>query len=159
MSFTPVEIRHVRLGRGMAGYKRAPVDRLLTEIADSFEAVWRERADLAEKVERLEEDLVRHRELDQLLRTTLVSAERAAHQVKDQANREAETILAEARVEAREITRQAHAERETLLADARRIRSLLRSALDAIPDAAPPEPGARSGDTKEHEQIGEPWAA
>jgi cell division initiation protein len=150
MAFTPVEIRHVRLGRGVAGYKRHPVDRLLTEVADSFEAVWRERADLTEKVERLEEDLVRYRELDQLLRTTLVSAERAAHQVKDQAKREAETIVAEARVEAREITRRAQAERDVLMADARRIRSLLRAALDALPEEAPPEPEQRPGDTKEH---------
>src|SRR4051812_26270627 len=120
-TFTPVEIRHVRPGRGLAGDKRSQVDRILIEIADSFEAVWRERADLADRVERLDEDLVRYRELDQLLRTTLVSAERAAHEVKDHAKREAETIVAEARVEAREITRRAHAERDSLLADARRI--------------------------------------
>jgi cell division initiation protein len=155
MAFTPVEIRHVRLGRGVAGYKRHPVDRLLAEVADSFETVWRERADLAEKVERLEEDLVRYRELDQLLRTTLVSAERAAHEVKDQAQREADTILGEARVEARDITRRAEAERDLLLADARRIRALLRAALEAFPEESPPgqaqpEPEHRPGDTKEH---------
>jgi cell division initiation protein len=151
MAFTPVEVRHVRLGRGFAGYKRRPVDRLLTEIADSFEAVWRERADVTEKLERSEEELVRYRELDQLLRTTLVSAERAAHEVRDQAKREADTIVAEARVEAREITRRAHNERDGLLADSRRIRALLRAALDAVPDEpAPAGPEPRPGDTKEH---------
>src|SRR4051794_35810448 len=150
MAFTPVEIRHVRLGRGVMGYKRHPVDGLLTEVADSFETVWRERADLTEKVERLEEDLVRSGEPDQLLRTTLVGAERAAHEVKDQASREAETIVAEARVEAREITRGAQAERDALPADARRIRSLLRAALDALPEEGPAEPVQRPGDTKEH---------
>jgi cell division initiation protein len=165
MAFTPVEIRHVRPRRGIAGYRRRPVDNLLSEIADSFEAVWRERADLVEHVERLEEELVRYRELDQLLRTTLVSAERAAHQVQDQAKRESDTILAEARVEAREIMRSAHAERDALLAEARRIRSLLRAALDALPEEAPPAPDPepeaeqRPGDTKEHEALGAPWAA
>ena len=60
MAFTPVEIRHVQLGRGLRGYKRPTVDRLLEEVADSFEEVWRQRADLADKVEQLELDLTRH---------------------------------------------------------------------------------------------------
>ena len=49
MSYTPVEIRHVRLGRGLLGYGRKAVDHLLAEVTESFEAVWRERADLADK--------------------------------------------------------------------------------------------------------------
>src|SRR5919197_4786017 len=100
MAYTPVEIRHVRLRRRLVGYGTKTVDRLLAEITESYEGVWRERADLADKVEQLETELVRYRELEQLLRTTLVSAERAAHELKDHAKREAETIVAEARVEA-----------------------------------------------------------
>ena len=133
MAFTPVEIRHVRLDRALVrGYDRRAVDRLLAEVADSFETVWRERADLADRVERLEDDLVRYRELDGLLRTTLVTAERAAHEVRDQAAREADVILTEARHEARVVVRDAASERDALLAQSRRIRSLLRSALDAL---------------------------
>ena len=78
MALTPVEIRHLTPGRGLFGYKSGPTDRLLEEIAASFEDVWRERADLADRVEQLEADLVRYRELEALLRTTLVSAERAS---------------------------------------------------------------------------------
>lgn len=132
MAYTPVEIRHIRLRRGLFGYRRAVADRVLEEIADSFEAVWRERADLAERVEQLEADLTRYRELDQLLRTTLVSAERAGHELREQARREAELIVGEAREEARAITREARHERERLLAEARRIRTLLHAALDSI---------------------------
>ena len=50
MALTPVEIRHIRLGRGFRGYKRHSVDTLLVEVAESFEDVWRQRADLADKV-------------------------------------------------------------------------------------------------------------
>ena len=56
MALTPVEIRHVKLGRGFFGYRRAGADRLLEEIVESFEEVWRERADLQDKLERMEED-------------------------------------------------------------------------------------------------------
>ena len=54
MSYTPVEIRHVKLRRAILGYRRGPVDRLLEDVTTSFEDVWRERADHADRVELLE---------------------------------------------------------------------------------------------------------
>ncbi|HEX6701620.1 MAG TPA: DivIVA domain-containing protein [Gaiellaceae bacterium] len=132
MALTPVEIRHVKIGRGVFGYSRSGTDRLLDEIVASFEDVWRERADLADKVEQLEADLVRYRELEALLRATLVSAERTAGELKDQARREAELIVGEAHSEARAITRQAIADNERLRADSSRVRALLRAALATI---------------------------
>jgi cell division initiation protein len=133
VALTPVEIRHIKLGRTLVGgYARSSVDELLDDVAQSFEDVWRDRADLADKVEHLEQELVRFRELEALLRTTLVSAERASHELKDQARREAELVVGEAHAEARSITMRARAEREHLTSEARRIRSLLRAALESI---------------------------
>ena len=142
MALTPVEIRHIRLGRSFRGYKRHSVDTLLVEVAESFEDVWRERADLADKVEQLENDLVRYREIEGLLRTTLVSAEKAAVTLKEQARKEAELIVEEARSEARSITRHARADHDRLLAEVRRMRSLLRSALALVDEEAPEEKAA-----------------
>jgi cell division initiation protein len=138
MTLTPVEVRHLKPGKTMVGgYSRAGIDALLDEIAASFEDVWRERADLADKVEQLEADLVRYRELEGLLRTTLVSAEKAAVTLKEQARKEGDLILEEARNEARAITRNARAEHDRLLTEMRRLRSLLQSAL-ALVDEEPP---------------------
>src|SRR3954462_5812843 len=128
MSLTPVEIRHVRLGRGV-GYKREAVDRLLSDVVQSFEDVWRDRADLADKVEALEHDLVRYREMEGILRSTLVSAESAAAELRERARREAELILDEARSESRSIVREAGRDREALVKEARRVRTLLEAAL------------------------------
>ena len=139
MTLTPVEIRHLKPAKSVVGgYKRTAVDGLFDEIVASFEDVWRERADLADKVEQLEVDLVRYRELESLLRTTLVSAERAAVTLKEQAGREADLIVEEARSEARAITRTARADHDRLLTEVRRMRSLLRSAL-ALVDEVPAE--------------------
>ena len=107
MSYTPVEIRHVRLRRGLFGYRTSQVDHLLDEVVESFETVWRERADHSDRVELL----------------------------KDQAKREAETIVAEAQAEARMITRQARSEYEMLAVESRRLRLLLHAALDALDEA------------------------
>lgn len=135
MPLTPVEIRHQELKRSLFGYKRAGVDRLMTEVADSFELVWRERAELADRVEVLETEVKRHLELEGLLRQTLVSAERAAEEVKERARREADLIVNEAHAEARSITREAIAEKQRLLTDTQRIQALLRSALQVVDDA------------------------
>ncbi len=135
MTITPVELHHIGLKRGLLGYRRGPVDELILEIADSFEEVWRQRADYADRIEQLEGELSRHRDLESLLRTTLVSAEKSAHVLKDQAKREAELVVGEAHAEAREVTRAAAAERSRLLTEARKVRALLEAALDAVDDA------------------------
>jgi cell division initiation protein len=132
MALTPVEIRHMTPGTGLIGYKRAAMDRLLDEIAASFEDVWRERADLADKIEQLETDLVRYRELEALLRTTLVSAERASAEMREQARREADLILGEAHAEARAVQRNARSENERLTTESRRLRAQLRAALESV---------------------------
>src|SRR5689334_4370090 len=129
MAYSPVEIRHIKLPRGPFGYRRKATTEVLGDVADSFADVWRERAELADRVEYLEAELVRHRELETLLRTTLVSAERTSDELKGQARREADLILSEAHAEARAVTRQAAAERERLLSHAHSVRAHLRSAL------------------------------
>jgi cell division initiation protein len=132
MGLAPTEIRHIPIGRGFWGYRRGVVERLLDEIADSYENVWRERADLADRVEHLEEELQRHRELEALLRQTLVSAEAAVEEQREQARRNAELVVSEAHAEARRITFAATAERERLLAEVRRLREMLRTALATV---------------------------
>lgn len=124
MSLTPVEIRHVRLPRRPFGYGRENVRELLEEIVQSFEDVWRDRADLRDEVERLEGELARYKELDVLLRNSLVSAERAADELRAQAGKEADLVVEEAHVRAREITAEGAAERERTYAEIRRLQGL-----------------------------------
>jgi cell division initiation protein len=135
MTYAPVEIAHIRFPKRFFGYGKGAVDEALDEIRLSFEDVWRERADLHDKVESLEADIVRYKELETLLRTTLVSAERASQQLVEQARREAELTLEEAHTEARRISRAALEERERLLADSTRIRIALTASLQTLTQA------------------------
>jgi cell division initiation protein len=133
MPLTPVEIRHLELHRAwMRGYRKADVDRLLSDVADSFEEVWRERADLADRLDELETEASKHRELEALLRSTLVSAERAAHEMKEQARRESDLIVQEAHAEGRRVNREMTAEKQRLEEEVRKIRALLRTALESL---------------------------
>jgi cell division initiation protein len=143
MRYTPVELRHVRLGRTLfGGYKRDELERLLEDVADSFEEVWRERGELTDKLEDLERLLADVKQRESLLASTLVSAERAAVEAKEAAKREAELILAEAHQEARSVTRAAQTERERLFAEARRVETLLRAALGMVEETRQGEPSA-----------------
>ena len=162
MGYTPVELRHVRVGRRPFGYHRASVEQVLSEVADSFETVWRDRGELADKVELLEQQLEELKRREQVLTNTLVAAERAAEEMKDRAKREAELIVAEAHGEARSIMRAGQGERERLSAEVRRIEALLRSALGLVVEvgepsatAAPKQPAAPPAEEElEGEQEG-----
>jgi len=161
MALTPVEIRHMTPPRtNWRGYRIAATDKLLEDIAASFEDVWRERADLADKVEQLEADLERFRELETLLRTTLVSAEQASAQMRDQARREADLILNQAHAEARDVQRKSVAENERLVQESRRVRAQLVEALSALDEndpedgAAEPEPTEDVDGTEERSWYG-----
>jgi cell division initiation protein len=138
MPYSPVELRHVRLGRSLFGYKRDATERLLDEVAASFEDVWRERGELTDQVDELSKQLADIRGREHLLAATLVAAEKSAADSRDAAKRQAELIMAEAHQEARSIMRSAQAERERLFAEARRVEVLLRGALGIVEESVHP---------------------
>jgi cell division initiation protein len=150
MPYTPVELRHVRLARGLVGYRRSAVDELLLDVADSFAEVWRDRGELEDKVERLEQETAELRLREELLANALVAAERAATEVREHAKRDAELIVAEAHQEARSIVRGAQGEHARLSAETRRVEALLRAALGMVDEAG-------GGISPESEAKAEPW--
>ena len=132
MALTPVEIRHVSSARASVGYKRA----------GGRPHARRDRRQLRGRLARAR----RPRRPGRAARARPDAAQGARGAAADDARlgralgagddasrraREAETIVAEAHAEARAIARRAAAERERLEAELRRIKSLLRSALDS----------------------------
>jgi cell division initiation protein len=159
MPLTPVEIRHIQLKRGLFGYRKNAVHRMMDDIADSFEAVWRERSQLVERVDELETEVTRHVELEGLLRSTLVSAERASQDLKESARREADVIVTEANAEARKVLRDAITEKEQVMGDVRRVQALLRSALAVVDEEQPARESddAAESTTEAKPSIGPGW--
>jgi cell division initiation protein len=161
MRYTPVELRHVKIGRTlMGGYSRSETDKLVEEVVASFEEVWRDRGELADKVEDIERMLTEVKQRESLLASTLVAAEKASDELRAAAKREAEVIVAEAHQEARSVTRAAQGERERLYAEVRRVETLLRAALGMVEEtnlpASPPEDSdqwPRRQDTREFQAV------
>ena len=68
--------------------------------------------------------------------------------MKEQARRESDLIVQEAHAEGRRITRQSTAERQRIDEETRRIRAMLRSALEALEN--PPAEGEEKTDESAH---------
>jgi cell division initiation protein len=151
--YTPVELRHVKIKRALFGYKRDETERLLEDVADSFEDVWRDRGELTDQVEELEKQLDEHKQREHLLTQTLVAAERSAADARESARREAELIVAEAHHEARSVLRGAQSERERLVMEARRVETLLRSALGLVEEGGALAAWPERSDTREFQAI------
>jgi cell division initiation protein len=154
MRYTPVELRHVKIGRStFGGYRKLETDKLIEDIADSFEEVWRDRGELADKLEDVEKLLADVKQRESLLASTLVAAEKASTEIREAAKREAEMIIAEAHQEARSLTRVAQSERERLFTEVRRVETLLRAALGMVEETRselPATPVAPADPPRDH---------
>ena len=135
----PVESREQSLARGLFGYACEPVDELLRETASVIASIKAEKLELAERITRLEADLAGRQEAERLLRSTLISTERAADQVRQRASAETDQLLADTHAEARRLVAAARAERARLDGQSVDRAALLRAArriLETEPDAA-----------------------
>jgi len=138
----PVDSGSRQLDRVLFGYQRAPVDKLLRETAEAIAAIEAEKGALAGRIAELEADLARRRDLERLLRTTLISTERAADAVRQRASAEVDRILEDARREERRLLADAIAERELLDREKGERRARLRTAgaiLEAVSAASKEE--------------------
>ncbi len=115
------------------------------DATQAFEDVWRDRADLEDRVHELETRLDAVNDTEDALRDALVAAQKLGDQMRVQAAQEAETAVREAEVRAREIVHKAYAERETVRRDVEslraeeqrfraRLRSLLGTTLQTVRD-------------------------
>ena len=126
MFIAPDEVQDQKLKRRLRGYSRDSVEQLLQNLVSSYDQVWRERNQLRARVTQLEKELAPLRDFQDQLRDVLVTAERAASEVRAQAALDAEVLLEKARAKgkaeenaAAELRAQAGLDAETLLEQAR----------------------------------------
>jgi cell division initiation protein len=96
MRISPLDIRQQRFKQGMRGFDKTEVVAFLTEAADDYEQALLEMDRLREDVKRLEALLAEHREREANLRNTLLTAQRLADEIRQNAQAEAKLIIREA---------------------------------------------------------------
>lgn len=150
---TPDGIRQIKLQKTMRGYDPNAVDRLLQELAQSLDTLSKERVELKVQIQGLEKELSEHRDATGLMRDALLSAQRAAEELKERTERECEQMLEKARSDAEDYEANGLLEREKAEAEVHRLRQqelelrasykvLLHAALDRLGE------GGADGDIK-----------
>jgi cell division initiation protein len=100
MKVTPLDLRQQRFNTVMRGYDRGEVTAFLNEVADDYENALREADRLRQEVVKLEAVLAEHRSQERNLRNTLLTAQKMADEIKDQAQAEADRLIREAETRA-----------------------------------------------------------
>lgn len=96
MKVTPLDLRQSRFKTAMRGYDKTEVTTLLEAVADDYENTLRENDRLRHEMARLEAVLSQHRELEGSLKSTLISAQKVADDLRETAQAEAARIVREA---------------------------------------------------------------
>jgi cell division initiation protein len=97
---SPIEMRQRTFTSAMRGYDRQEVTAFLTEAALDFEAVLRENERLRQEIFRLKTSLAQSRELEGSLKSMLISAQKIADDMKENAVQESARIVGEAEARA-----------------------------------------------------------
>jgi cell division septum initiation protein DivIVA len=122
---SPAEIKQQQLREKRGAYEREDVDALIDNVIGSYQHVWLERDRLKARVDELERDLARTKELEQLLRDGLASAQRAAEQVKEEAEQQVAGVVEKAKADAETLLADARAKAEEIVAESRETRDKL----------------------------------
>ena len=96
ISITPLDMRQARFTTSLRGFDKADVNNFLQEAAEGFDLALRENERLRMEILRLEASLNQYREMEGGLKSTLMSAQKIADDMRDNAHKEAERIVREA---------------------------------------------------------------
>ena len=106
ITVTPLDLRQARFGTAMRGFDKNEVSAFLLETADGYEQALRENERLRQELARVEGALAQSRELEGSLKNTLLSAQKVADDMRENAQREAALIVEKAQARAEDIQRE-----------------------------------------------------
>jgi cell division initiation protein len=132
---SPAEIKQQQLREKRGAYERVDVDTLLDNVIGSYQHVWLERDGLKARVEELEKEIANTKELEKLLRDGLAAAQRAAEQVKEEAQQQVSGLVDEAQAKADKLLAEARAKADEIVVESRERRDRLQSETSRLEQA------------------------
>jgi cell division initiation protein len=106
---TPLDVRQAKFNTSMRGFDRQEVVNFLAETAEGYDLALRENERLRQEVARLEGALSQFRDLEGSLKNTLLSAQKLADELRENAAKDAARIVSEAEARAELLIQKAHA--------------------------------------------------
>jgi cell division initiation protein len=104
---SPLEIQKREFSRKWKGLDPVEVHQFLVDVAEDMEALARENSDLDGRMRSLEQENEEHREREQILKQTLLSAQQASEDIRGAARKEAELVVREGQDSAERLTHSA----------------------------------------------------
>jgi cell division initiation protein len=130
MKITPMDIQRQAFARRFRGLDPDEVRGYLTLVSEELAAVERERSELEQQVKHMEGLLEEHRQREGILKSTLLTAQKASDDIRESARREAEAQIKEAELQSDKLLdlaqRRAH-ELESNILELRSLRTALRT--------------------------------
>ena len=111
---TPIEIQNKIFKSSGLGYDKKDVDNFVTEVLQSYEALYREKMELADKINVLTEGIQYYKTIEKTLQKALVLAEKTAEETKAGAQKSARAIEKEAVAKSQMILADAKSELEQI---------------------------------------------
>jgi cell division initiation protein len=103
MALTPIELEGKEFSKARKGYNIEEVDKFFKTVLQEFEALYRENQELKDTCNRIRQDLGRYKSLESTITETLVTAQRAGEDARNNAAKEAEVIIREAKIKGEEM--------------------------------------------------------
>lgn len=135
---TPLEVHSKQFSTRFGRYSAAEVDEFLDSVGQSYDQLWRENAELRERLRELTEKDQSSEDLGEALKQTLVMAQKAADDARRNAEEKARLILDNAQQEAAQVMERAvqkvrieEQRLEDLLAHQATLRARMRAMLEA----------------------------
>jgi cell division initiation protein len=145
MKITALDITHRRFARTFRGYDPEEVHAFMGDVAEAFEGLASELQRLQDDLAGKDEEVNELRSRERVLQETLITAQKACEDLRENARKEADLIVSEAELQAERIVQGAHSRFQRIVDDvgelkrqriqlAAQLRSVLR-AHDKLVDA------------------------
>lgn len=107
MKITPIDVSGHRFAKRMRGYDQEEVRSFLNLVSGEFEKTIIENSTLKEELAHIKASIVDYKERERILKDTLVTAQRLAEDIKEEARKEAALALKEAEIKGAQLLDQA----------------------------------------------------
>jgi cell division initiation protein len=108
MLLSPLEIQQKQFPNRFRGLDAKEVESFLQKVADQMSVYLKQMDELKRELEDMERQLGEHKEREQTLKNTLISAQKTVEQMKVNAQKESKLLVSEAEVKAERILNNAH---------------------------------------------------
>jgi cell division initiation protein len=121
-----LDIQNKKFKKTFRGYSEEEVDFFLEQIVQEFEKLYRLNRELEDRLAESDSSMDRYREMEDVLKKTLVAAQQSAEEQRANTRQECRLLLEEARLQAQNELQEANARVKEAIAEYHNIRQQVR---------------------------------